>query len=285
MEHMTYSPGQSTLLIDLPTGLVLALDSQAAANLDLSIPKLGSKLGPKPGSNPGLDDLRTLFPELTKENWAVILAPENKEPHDFTTLLVRYKGREQSVKLLTVPLFGPSKDLLLITIQPISPLAITKQNTHSHRDALTGLPDRRELVPHHQRWLQTAGEKPPAFAVLFLDLDHFKQINDQHGHAVGDQVLTTLAQRWQGCVRDGDLVTRYGGDEFVVLLANIQNHKDAEPAIARLTQVTSDPIFIGDLQLAVGVTIGVALSDGDSSSLEELIAAADQEMYALKRNR
>jgi diguanylate cyclase (GGDEF)-like protein len=130
-------------------------------------------------------------------------------------------------------------------------------------------------------------ESGPAlpFSLLFLDLNDFKQVNDAHGHAVGDAVLAELAGRWSSAVRDGDLVTRYGGDEFVILLRNVADRAAAEPIVERLRIATLAPIAIAGTAITLSATIGVALSDGDNVSKENLIAAADEDMYARKRRR
>src|SRR5690606_1875299 len=110
-------------------------------------------------------------------------------------------------------------------------------------------------------------------------------VNDKYGHAVGDAVLAELAARWSDSVRDGDLVTRYGGDEFVVLLKNVATREEAAPIVERLRLVTIKPIEACGVTLTISATIGVALSDGVDTPLEALIAAADEEMYAGKRRR
>jgi diguanylate cyclase (GGDEF)-like protein len=151
------------------------------------------------------------------------------------------------------------------------------------RDALTQLPDRREIARRVAEWRRAAGGAPPRFAVLFLDLDHFKAVNDRFGHAVGDAVLRELAARWLRCVRDGDLVTRYGGDEFVLLIRDAASLQDVAAVLARLQDATSVPVVIDGVEHSVDATIGATVATDDTSSIDELIAAADRDMYAHKR--
>jgi diguanylate cyclase (GGDEF)-like protein len=150
-------------------------------------------------------------------------------------------------------------------------------------DALTGLPDRRAIAARAADWRHGSADQAAAFAVLFLDLDDFKSVNDRHGHATGDRVLEELAQRWVRCVRDDDLVARYGGDEFVVLLKDIASAIDAEPIVRRLKESTSEPIDFGELQVHVTATIGIVAGKSNGATVDDLVDAADRDMYARKR--
>lgn len=150
-------------------------------------------------------------------------------------------------------------------------------------DPLTRVADRSHLFESLQSWAATAESEP--FAILFLDLDDFKQVNDQFGHVAGDRVLAELAARWQGAVREGDLVSRFGGDEFVVLARKMPTHEAARRLAGRIAELTPAPIRVADTTITVSVTIGIAIGRSPNEDPVALVAAADADMYCHKRAR
>ena len=148
------------------------------------------------------------------------------------------------------------------------------------RDPLTGLANRALLEERLRAVLARDVRTGASTALLFLDLDGFKAVNDAHGHATGDLVLTTVASRLLAAVRPSDTVSRLGGDEFVVLVEGA-TEEGLTPLVARLQEVLGEGI--GTLDLKVGVSIGVAVSRAGAIDHEELLAQADADMYAAKR--
>lgn len=151
-------------------------------------------------------------------------------------------------------------------------------------DALTGLPNRRELDQRLALALVRAQREGWKLAVLFLDLDRFKTINDQQGHAVGDAVLQAFARRLLACVRATDTVVRLAGDEFVILVEGLNEASDATAVAEKILQAMEEPIELGALRLEAGTSIGVALHQGQpGQTAEELLAQADAALYQAKR--
>jgi diguanylate cyclase (GGDEF)-like protein len=121
-------------------------------------------------------------------------------------------------------------------------------------------------------------------AVLFLDLDDFKHINDSMGHPTGDKLLQSVAKRLLDCVRESDSVSRQGGDEFVVLLSELQQSEDAAITAKRMLQAVGEPHRIGEHNLSVSTSIGVSVYPADGVGAETLIANADLAMYEAKES-
>ncbi len=152
------------------------------------------------------------------------------------------------------------------------------------QDALTRLPNRAALDERLRAAIARCERNDQRCAVLFVDLDGFKMINDERGHAFGDGVLTAVADRLTRHVRASDLVARIGGDEFVVLIDDLYTDEGAADAAHKLLRSFDDPLRVGDETIRVRASIGVATYPGHGNSPGALLAAADREMYAAKRN-
>ncbi|MBI4756415.1 MAG: diguanylate cyclase [Betaproteobacteria bacterium] len=153
----------------------------------------------------------------------------------------------------------------------------------ANHDPLTGLPNRRVLDDRLEQAVVQARRQRRHVAVMVLDLDHFKVINDTEGHAAGDHVLGVVAERLRALVRESDTVVRLGGDEFVVLLPEIAQVRDAVTVAEKIIAGLKEPIMVGERHHVIGVSIGVAIFPDHAALADSLLERADQAMYAAKR--
>jgi diguanylate cyclase (GGDEF)-like protein len=154
----------------------------------------------------------------------------------------------------------------------------------AHHDPLTGLANRLLLELRLDHALRQGERYGRPLAVLLIDLDGFKPINDTHGHAVGDDVLVQVARRLEAVVRSADTVARLGGDEFVIVLEGIRGIDDAEQVAAKIVATLAQPILIDDLDLRVSGSVGIAIFPSHGESGRELLQCADQAMYRAKQD-
>jgi len=167
--------------------------------------------------------------------------------------------------------------------------AIERQQLHARLkrmaqyDQLTQLPNRELLRDRLRAALADARTGHGRIALLYVDLDRFKQVNDTHGHAVGDMLLQTVANRLKGCVRETDTVARIGGDEFVVLLHSVHAAEDADSVAGKIRQVLAQPMRLDGHDLRIEPSIGVARFPEHGEEEQQLFRHADQAMYAAKR--
>lgn len=153
-------------------------------------------------------------------------------------------------------------------------------------DVLTGLPNRRLILEYLDHAIQRGMRHKKGVALLFLDLNDFKPINDKHGHETGDMVLKLTAQRLSGLVRASDRVARLGGDEFVVLLDEINDKEDVCGIVGKINAEISRPILLkGHGEVAISTSVGVAIYPRDGEDMEALLRNADTAMYEAKRSR
>jgi diguanylate cyclase (GGDEF)-like protein len=152
----------------------------------------------------------------------------------------------------------------------------------AHHDQLTGLPNRALFIDRVSRALAHARRNDLPVAVIFVDLDRFKNVNDSLGHAAGDELLRQVARRLESCVREEDTVARLGGDEFALLLPYVVGVEGAAKVAERLLEAFTSPIHLAEQQIAVRLSIGISLYPEDGSDPQTLIAGADAAMYEAK---
>ncbi|WP_421621679.1 diguanylate cyclase domain-containing protein [Alkalilimnicola ehrlichii] len=150
-------------------------------------------------------------------------------------------------------------------------------------DNLTGLANRRLLQDRLHQAIELARRQQQRVALLFVDLDHFKPVNDRHGHAFGDQVLCEMARRLERLVRGSDTVARLGGDEFVLLLQHITTARDAEAVAHKVVATASQPVVVDGIECRLSASVGISLYPDHGTEPDTLLRLADQSMYVVKQ--
>jgi diguanylate cyclase (GGDEF)-like protein len=155
----------------------------------------------------------------------------------------------------------------------------------AHHDTLTSLPNRLLLGDRLHQAMAQAQRRGQSLALAYLDLDGFKEINDRHGHDVGDELLIAVAQRLKAALREGDSLARIGGDEFIAVLVDLEQAADCGPVLDRLLLAASDPVTVGNGQvLKVSASIGVTFYPQDDVDADKLLRHADHAMYLAKQS-
>jgi len=233
-----------------------------------------------------------------------VLAADTREPIDIARLvtmaidsrvenlppgciLVRDDGCELFIEASIASILSQSSAALgavmLLRNTTESWKKIQRLTHRAQHDHLTNLQNADSFSKHLDAVIAAADEHSRPFAVLFIDLDNFKEINDDLGHSVGDVLLQHVAQRLQSCVRTSDIVSRRGGDEFNVLLSEIEFLQRAAEATERILTSLNHPYSIDGREIRCSASIGVSLFPRDGESADQLLHAADAAMYEAKR--
>ena len=162
-----------------------------------------------------------------------------------------------------------------------SELTMTHLATH---DFLTNLPNRMQLSDRITQAIAFVKRHNEKLAVLFLDLDRFKIVNDTLGHAIGDQLLQAVAQRLKSAIRSSDIISRHGGDEFIIVLSEVSQEKALALNVEEIHEIITVPYSIAGHDLLIGTTIGISIFPQDGEDAETLICNADDAMYYAKEN-
>lgn len=149
-------------------------------------------------------------------------------------------------------------------------------------DSLTGLPNRSQFYEHGEQSLENANQNHTDRVIIYCDIDQFKQINDQHGHAIGDALLKAFASRLMSKVRPGDLAARLAGDEFAMIAETSSGEVSVDNLTKRLKTITDEPFELDGLILNVNMSIGIACFPSDGNNLDTLLRVADTQMYTAK---
>ena len=228
-----------------------------------------------------------MHPEDLARTRASIVRVMNGKPHvDFRNRYLRKDG--SVVHILWAAFWSEEVGARIGVARDVTALTQAEDELRflAHHDSLTALTNRSLFNDRLDAALQAAQRHNSTLALLFLDVNDFKCINDVHGHAVGDRVLCVIARRLEGCVRGSDLVARMGGDEFTVLLTDIQSEDAVSGKVAQILAVMAEPLSaeFGAVKMP-SCSIGVAFYPADGKDADTLLSHADGEMYRVKRSR
>ena len=236
------------------------------------------------------------------DNEAAVLSRENLASAREDAVQVRegaVTSRERGILAVEVDQ-ATSDDHMLMLREANSNLVIATMEAHrlteqvesakveldrlAHHDALTNLPNRMLMQDRLSQAIEVARRQHRQLAVMFMDLDRFKHINDSLGHSVGDQLLQSVAQRLVACVRQSDTVSRQGGDEFLLLLSSVEHADDAALSAKKMLATLAPPHHIEGSDIHISVSIGISIYPDDGQDAQTLIQCADTAMYYAKEN-
>lgn len=238
-----------------------------------------------------LVNMETFLPLIAPEARETMMANHLKRiagkaaPVRYESLFLRRDGVIYPIELTGVLINWNGNPATLNIISDISERKAAEETIRfmALHDNLTGLPNRYLLMERLERALAQARRSGQPLGVLFMDLNGFKQINDTHGHDVGDMLLKEFAGRVQTLMRDSDTLARMGGDEFVALLPQVDGKAGVETLIARIGSVMQSPFTISNLTVQSSASVGFAIYPENGDTEEELLRVADQQMYHVKQ--
>jgi diguanylate cyclase (GGDEF)-like protein/PAS domain S-box-containing protein len=278
------------LLDVMPVALHAVLESMRDGVIVLDMFDRLAHLNPAAQAILGLHTVRKVGVPAVEifPNWADVL--ETRAPTGESTALLELPvdSTTRAYEVRTSPLLDQHGELTgwLIVLRDVTARKRDEERlTHlAYYDGLTGLPNRflfNDRLLHALSRVQRTGQ---SVAVLFLDLDRFKEVNDAYGHAVGDLLLREVAERVKACVREADTVARISGDEFIIILADLSApRQDAERTAARIGAALAAPMLLEGHTITISASIGITVAPADGQTTDELLRNADIAMYRAKR--
>ena len=236
------------------------------------------------GKNPRVLQSGRQSPEFYAAMWKAII----QQGHWSGEMWNRRKDGSLFLEVVTISAVRDEAGLLRHYVAVFSDVTQARETelrleNIAHFDVLTGLPNRVLLFDRLRQCMAQCQRRASSLAVAFLDLDGFKEVNDRYGHALGDQMLIALARRMSDALREGDTLARVGGDEFVVVMADLDGPQHFEPLVQRLLMAASEPVALGLETLQLSASIGITLYPRDAVDAEQLLRHADHAMYQAKQ--
>lgn len=267
-------------------GIVITDANNNIVNVNQTFTRLtGYKAEEIIGRNPRFLKSNKQDPAFYAQMWNSLLA----NGYWYGEVWNRRKNGEEYAEMLTISTILDDEGKVKNFVALFSDITLAKRHEGelehiAHYDALTNLPNRILLSDRLSLALVQSQRRNKLLAVVFIDLDGFKVVNDTHGHKIGDILLIKLAERMQNALREGDTLARLGGDEFVAILVDLETPKDCEPVLKRLLASVSEPVEIEKITLHVSASVGVSIAPQDANEGDQLIRQADQAMYQAKQS-
>lgn len=235
------------------------------------------------GCNPSILRSGRQSDEFYKDMWSKI----HNEDHWEGEIWNKHKDGHIYPEWLTINVMRDEDGALSHFVSTFIDITERKKIEHkltylAHHDNLTGLPNRLLFIDRLMHAMQIASRNGSKAGVVFIDIDGFKPVNDQHGHDVGDELLQAIAERFLNCVRNSDTLARIGGDEFVVIMENINGIDDMQAVSNKVLDALKAPFELGDVSCSIVASIGISIYPDDSQDLDDLIKYADTAMYLAK---